>query len=103
MIGLSPEDSHLFIRRKGETRCGVESQRLVTLNNRVVAAAVGGHPVKGGGRCRGRGTCCVGGGRCGWEPQQVVTLKNRKMWGEARFGRTYCVEVGLPAFTCKII
>ena len=52
---------------------------------------------EGGGRCCGRGTCCVGGGRCGWEPQQVVTLRNRKMWGEARFGGTYGVEVGLPA------
>ena len=39
----------------------------------------------------------MGGGRCGWEPQQVVMLKNREMWGEARFGGTYGVEVGLPA------
>ena len=70
---------------------------FATLKNWAVAAAVGGHPVKGGGRCCGRGTCCVGGGRCGWEPQQVVTLRNRKMWGEARFGGTYGVEVGLPA------
>ena len=69
---------------------------FVTLKNWAVAAAVGGHPVKGGGRCCGRGTCCVGGGRCGWEPQQVVMLKNREMWGEARFGGTYGVEVGLP-------
>ena len=74
-----------------------ESQRFVTLKNRAVAAAVGGHPVKVGGRCCGRGTCCVGGGRCGWEPQQVVMLKNREILGEARFGGTYCVEVGLPA------
>ena len=40
MIGLSPE---------GETAAGWKSLRFVTLNNRVVAAAVGGHPVKGGG------------------------------------------------------
>ena len=37
------------------------------------------------------------GGCCGLEAQQVVTLKNGKMWEEARFGGTYCVEVGLPA------
>ena len=48
MIGLSPEDYHIFIRRKGGS----------TL---------------------------------------VVTLKNRAMWGEARFGGTFGVEVGLPA------
>ena len=28
---------------------------------------------------------------------RVVTLKNRGMWGEARFGGTCGVEVGLPA------
>ena len=82
---------------RGGSRCGWESQRFVTLKNRARDAAVGGHPVKRGGRCCSRGTCCVGGGRCGWEPPQVVTLKNRKMWGEARFGGTYGVEVGLPA------
>ena len=27
----------------------------------------------------------------------VGGLRNRKMWGEARFGGTYGVEVGLPA------
>ena len=70
---------------------------VVTLKNRVGDAAVGGHPVKGGGSCCGRGTCCVGGGCCGWEAQQVVTLKNRTKWGEARFGGTYGVEVGHPA------
>ena len=82
---------------RGGSHCGWESQRFVTLKNRAGDAAVGGHPVKRGGRCCSRGTCCVGGGRCGWEPPQVVTLKNRKMWGEARFGGTFGVEVGLPA------
>ena len=65
---------------------------VVTLKNRVGDAAVGGHPVKGGGSCCGRGTCCVGGGCCGWEAQQVVTLKNRTKWGEARFGGTSCAS-----------
>ena len=46
-----------------------------------------------GGSCCGRGTS----GEGGWEPQQVVMLKNREMWGEARFGGTFGVEVRLPA------
>ena len=80
-----------FIRKKLGAAAGWESQRFVTLKNRAGDAAVGGHPVKRGGRCCSRGTCCVGGGRCGWEPPQVVTLKNRKMWGEDLRRR-----VGLP-------
>ena len=78
-----------FFLGGGGSRCGWESQRFVTLNNRVVAGTTTS--------CSGGGTCCVGGGSCGWEPQQIVTLKNRKMWREAQFGGTYGVEVGLPA------
>ena len=77
-----------------------ESQRFVTLNNRVVAATTTS--------CSGGGTCCVGGGSCGWEPQQLVTLKNRKMWGKARFGGTYAsrwnfLRGGHAYLTCKIM
>ena len=89
MIGLSPEDSHIFIIRKGRIRCrvGVATVRNV---EEWVGAVVVGHPVKEVGEA-------AVGGRCRWEPQRVVTFKNREMreWAVRgdfrRRGGTSCV------------